>query len=403
MTTSSPLFSICIPSRDRLKAVKQTVGSVMGQSFENWEIIISDNSTSSHGAISDWVKTLDVPQNKIRVVETGGTLQMDANWEAATRPATGDYVLVVADRWRLRNGALKVFADIVEQYDPDLFFWPGTKFGQLEAMLSRPSGPPPIQVSQLSANEVLGEFLNFRGFKTESVYGQPIPRALNSAYRRCLGDQARNIWGELFRPVSPDYTSAMALLLLGDRCIKIHEMMYTPLLGTGSNFSTSSIIGLGHYLKSYPGCHVWRGLDKDIVFSTVLNDVESTLKVTQEGHAWTKRMNIKNALKCMMSELNFKEFNGSLLPVQEMRNAIYTLASREGLSVAEIDDIKNYVDRTQHRWVQPRRLLRWLGLYDWVRALNDKLRHGRRKAGNAQLLENEDTAKRGLQLVAEPR
>lgn len=399
MSKDAPLFSICIPSRNRLGPVQQTVLSVLRQPFEDWEIVISDNSTQDQGALSDWVDMLNVPKGKIRVVETGGNLQMDENWESATGPVTGDYVLVVADRWRLRNGALQVFADIVEKYDPDLFFWPGTKFGQLGAMLAKAGGPPPVRVSQIPADDVLGEFLNFRGYKTETVYGQPIPRALNSAYRRRLGDQAREIWGELFRPVSPDYTSAIALLLLGDRCIKIHEMMYTPIPGAGSNFSDSSIIGLGHYLKTFPECHIWRGLEEDIVFSTVLNDIENTLSVLPEGRAWIDRMNLENALKCMMSEINFKEFNGSLLPVERMREEIYALGKREGLSDTQIAGIQGYVSSSRHRLVQLRRWLRRLGLYDQVRRLNDTLRHGRHKEGGATLLENENVALRGIELV----
>lgn len=399
MLTETPLFSICIPSRNRLGPVQETVRSVLRQPFEDWEIIISDNSTRDQGALSDWVGMLDVPHNKIRVVETGGDLQMDENWESATRPATGDYVLVVADRWRLRNGSLQVFANIVEKYDPDLFFWPGTKFGQLEAMLTQAGGPPPVRVSQIPADDVLCAFLDFRGYMTESVYGQPIPRALNSAYRRRLGDRAREIWGELFRPVSPDYTSAMALLLLGDRCIKIHEMMYTPIPGAGSNFSDSSVIGLGHYLKTFPRCHIWRGLEEDIVLSTVLNDIENTLAVLPEGRAWIDRINLENVLKSMMSELNFKEFNGSLLPVERMREEIYALGRREGLSDAQIGEIRGYVSSSRHRLLQPRRWLRRLGLYDTARRMNDTLRHGRRKADSATVLENEDLAFRGIELV----
>lgn len=399
MPKDAPLFSICIPSRNRLGAVQQTVLSVLRQPFDDWEIIISDNSTQDRGALSDWVGRIDVPKSKIRVVQTGGNLQMDENWESATRPATGDYVLVVADRWRLRNGALQVFADIVEKYDPDLFFWPGTKFGQLEAMLAQAGGPPPVKLSQISADNVLGEFLDFRGYITDSVYGQPIPRALNSAYRRSLGDQAREIWGELFRPVSPDYTSAMAMLLLGDRCIKIHEMMYTPIPGAGSNYSDSSVIGLGHYLNTFPECHIWRGLEEDIVFSTVLNDIENTLSVLPEGRAWIDRMNLENALKSMMSEIKFKEFNGSLLPVERMREEIYALGKREGLSDAQIGEIRDYVSRSRHRLVKPRRWLRQMGLYDRVRRLNDTLRYGRRKESRATLIENENVAFRGIELV----
>lgn len=399
MNSAAPRFSICIPSRNRFEAVQETVRSVLRQPFEDWEIIISDNSTQNEGALSEWVGILDVPQGKIQVVDTGGHLQMDENWASATKSARGEYVLVVADRWRLRNGALQVFANIVEKYDPDLFFWPGTKFGQLEAMLAQAGGPPPLRISQVATDDVLGEFLEFRGYENGSVYGQAIPRALNTGYRRSLQDQAHKIWGGLFRPVSPDYTSAMAMLLLGHRCIKIHEMMYTPIPGAGSNFSNTSVIGLGHNLDTYPQCHVWRGLKEDIVFSTVLNDIENTLSVLPVGREWIHRMNLKNALKSMMSEINFKEFNGSLLPVERMRQEIYALGRREGLSDTQIDEIRSYVLNSRHRLVRLRRWLRRLGLYDRARTLNNTLRHGRRVKANSVLLETEDVALRGIEFV----
>ena len=400
MMTTAPRFSICIPSRDRFEAVKQTIQSVMTQSYVNWEIVVSDNSTKSRGAIAAWVETLGLPEEKIRVIDAGGGLQMDENWETATLPARGEYILVVADRWRLRNGVLQVFADIVDRFNPDLFFWPGTKASRFEAMFANPEATPSLPVSDLSADEILAEFLDFRGFETETVYGQAIPRALNGAYRRDLGDQARTIWGQLFRPISPDYTSAMALLLLGQRCIKINEMMYVPIPGAGSNFSNTSVLGLGHYLKTFPDCHVWRGLREDIVFSTVLNDVENTLGVTEQGRAWIAQMNVENALKCMMSELNFKEFNGSLLPVGKMREAIYALGAREGLSEQQIADIATYVSSSRHRAVGLRRWLRRFGLYDQARSLNDRLRHGGRKARIVDIIDAEDVAARELKVIA---
>ena len=400
MATTAPRFSICIPSRNRFEAVTQTVQSILTQDFDDWEIVISDNSTKSQGAVADWVETLDLPKGKIRVLDTGGELQMDENWESATLPAKGDYVLVVADRWRLRNGALQAFSDIIDRFDPDYIFWPGTKSHEFQRQFATSDGSPPLKISEASTTQILEEFLDFRGYETESVYGQAIPRALNTVYRRVLSDRAREIWGELFRPISPDYTSAMAFLLIGERCIKIHEMMYTPIRGAGSNFSNTSVIGLGHYLTTFPNCHVWRGLDENIVFSTVLNDVENTLKTTVEGRQWIERINVENALKCMMSELNFKEFNGSLLPVARMREKIYALAVREGLSERQISNISDYVFRSRHRAVEVRRWLRRFGLYERVRSLNDSLRHAKRKSRISDSIEAEDVSARGLQIVS---
>lgn len=385
MTGPIPKFSLCIPSRNRFETVKETIGSIVEQSFDGWEIIVSDNSTRDIGKVSEWVTSLPVSAEKIRVIETGGDLEMADNWASATNSARGEYVLVIADRWRVRPGALAVFAKVVDQLNPDLFFWPGTKYGELEAAYCSDAPPPPLQVSAIPTSAVLQEFLSFEGYKTNSVYGQAIPRALNGGYRRVLEEQAKDIWGELFRPVSPDYTSAMALLLLGKNCARFSEMMYLPVGGAGSNFSDSSVLGMRENLRKFEDCNDWRGLREDIVFLTVLNDIEQTLAGMPMGRTWIEQINLKNALKSMMCELNFKEFYGSLLPVDSMRKEIYRFGENQGLSPDDIADLEEYSTTSRHRLVSVRRFLRRLGIFDPVYGLNNKLRYSDRSKVRSDL------------------
>ena len=372
-----PLFSICLPSRDRFETVIKSIESVTSQDFPSCELLISDNSTTQKGLISKWHSKTGETSCVVRVFETERDLNMDENWEFISTKATGKYVLFLADRWVMRPGTLEVLSRIVTQEDPDLFFWPGQKAEDLETTLTNAAKGAPLECKVVSASEVLSDFLQFTGYSNQLVYGQAIPRAMNSGYKRELGLRAIEIWPHLFRPISPDYTSAIALLLLARKCIRISEMMYLP-AGNKSNFSDSSIIGLRSYLKKFPGCNNWRGLELDIVFLTVLTDIEHTLSFWSDGDYWRAKMNVENALKSMLWEIRFKEFNGSLLDTEGMRRAIFKFGVDIGLSQEAIDRVISYNLGSRHRFVYIRKILRRLDLYERVRHLNNAIRYRQR-------------------------
>ena len=391
-----PRFSICLPSRNRFDTVTQSIMSVIEQQYDSFELLVSDNSTVDKGRLADWVYGLGETAAAVRVYETPRDLDMDENWEFIGDKARGDYVLFLADRWKMRKGTLHALSRIIQETNPDLFYWPGQKFGELERQLSETNGSAPIKCEIESADDVLENFLQFRGFENKSVYGQPIPRALNSGFRRELGEQAKAIWGQLFRPISPDYTSATALLLLGKKCIHIKEMMYIP-TGNRSNFSDSTIIGLRAYLEKHPDCNNWRGLHMDTVFLTVLTDVERTLDGWIQGNEWKPKMSIENALKCIIWEFHFKEFNGSLHDTKAMRRQVFSFAKENGLSSEAIGRIHQFDRENRHRLVPARKLLRRLGLYEKARKLNNRIRYRHRYELQQDVHRNTDSTNRPLE------
>lgn len=46
MTTRQPVVSICIPTYNRVSLLKQAIDSVLGQRFEDYELIVSDNAST---------------------------------------------------------------------------------------------------------------------------------------------------------------------------------------------------------------------------------------------------------------------------------------------------------------------------------------------------------------------
>ena len=96
-------------------------------------------------------------------------------------------------------------------------------------------------------------------------------------------------------------------------------------------------------------------------------------------------MNVENALKCMVWELHFKEFNGSLHDTQTMRSAILHFGSAQGLDAGSLERVESYYSENKHRFVRLRKLLRSVGLYDIVRRVNNAVRYRKRSSLRSNL------------------
>jgi glycosyltransferase involved in cell wall biosynthesis len=108
--------SICIPAYQRPDTFRRTLRSVLIQSFDDYEIIITDDS--SDNAVAEVVKDF-LPNSKINYyknVERKGTPE---NWNEAIRRARGDYIkLLHHDDWFKDNDGLGNLLASVEK-SPD--------------------------------------------------------------------------------------------------------------------------------------------------------------------------------------------------------------------------------------------------------------------------------------------
>lgn len=94
----SPLVSVCIPVYNAEPYLAETFGSVLGQTYANWEMIIVENCSTDNSRALIQRLVDDAQDARIRVYTNETHLDMAGNMNRALSLAGGDYVkLLCAD------------------------------------------------------------------------------------------------------------------------------------------------------------------------------------------------------------------------------------------------------------------------------------------------------------------
>jgi len=95
-TSTPPLVSVCIPVYNGGEFIGPAIESVLGQTFENFELVIVENSSTD--------QTLEIARqyaksdSRIRIIANERNIGMEANWNKALSEARGAYIkLLPAD------------------------------------------------------------------------------------------------------------------------------------------------------------------------------------------------------------------------------------------------------------------------------------------------------------------
>lgn len=130
-----PLFSILIPSRNRLELLRHAVDSVLSQSAD-FEIVIADNA--SQEPYGDYIATLG---QAVKYVRSEVSLPVTENWNLALNAATGRYVIMMGDDDALSPGWLQKATALIHQFDnPDVLYAMAYHYAYPAVVPSKPDG-----------------------------------------------------------------------------------------------------------------------------------------------------------------------------------------------------------------------------------------------------------------------
>jgi Glycosyl transferase family 2 len=112
------LFSVVIPTYNRSDLLVRAVQSVLAQTLDDFEVVVSDNQSAddTHDAIA----RIDDP--RLRYVSTPHHMVMPDSWEFARRQGRGKLMMVLSDDDAMLPDTLERFLRATERYDADFLF-----------------------------------------------------------------------------------------------------------------------------------------------------------------------------------------------------------------------------------------------------------------------------------------
>jgi glycosyltransferase involved in cell wall biosynthesis len=254
--SKQPFLTIVVPTRDRPEMVDHTLYSLSKQTFNDFEVIVSDNYVNA-----SCKHIFDKYDNKnFRYLHPEEPLSHCDHWDYACRFAKGKYVMILGEKYMMYTFAVsKIFEYASSNEYPDIINWWSEQ--------TVPSNPSDMASCDTQFIQYSPSFLKFTP-KQPCFYDskEELKRRRNNgvfnitkekglyfrgklyigAYKKDLIDRIVKKHGRLFPPYGPDFTSLTLGLTNAGTCFDINKP-----LGLYSHF-----YGTGHTLQHKKGSQV---------------------------------------------------------------------------------------------------------------------------------------------------
>ncbi len=235
---STVKFSVVIPTRERAETLRFALGSCLDQSFDDYEVIVSDNFSSA--PTREVAEAAGSP--RVRYVRTPEPLALSRSWEFAVAHARGEYVLLIGDDDGLLPHALRELDAILTRtgaravrWDAAFYTWPAVALpGQgnyLRVPMSR-------SLTARDGGDAIRQAVAFRDLYTE------LPMLYNAAVRRDVLAELRTRTGCVFPHRYPDVYSGLAVAYVAGRFLSAGVPMTVSGLSAAST-GVATLFGRG--------------------------------------------------------------------------------------------------------------------------------------------------------------
>lgn len=215
-----PTVSIVIPTRNRAHLLQSAIASALEQTFENLEVLISDNYSTDN--TKDLVDSFN--NSKLRYVRTDEPLAMPDSWEFAFRHAKGEYITYLCDDTYLFPDTVEIVMKYLDIYSVKLAVWnmctyfaPDWMESMRKNLLYIPSTS--FKPYLFSSEESLQKLFNLEP-------ALAMPKFLNSICHRSLAQKVIKAQKHLFIPPAPDYSVAVGLLRTVEKYLFLDWPLY---------------------------------------------------------------------------------------------------------------------------------------------------------------------------------
>ena len=108
-------FSICIPNYNYSQFIGKTIESVLNQTYQNFDIIISDNASDD-----DSISVIESFKDcRISLIQNKYKVGFSPNLDRATYKASGDYIILLSSDDLMKPNALEEYNSFITRQDDD--------------------------------------------------------------------------------------------------------------------------------------------------------------------------------------------------------------------------------------------------------------------------------------------
>ena len=113
------LFSVVIPTHNRLHLLRDAIETVRRQAWENWELVVFDNASSD--PIRDHIEALN--DERIKYRWSSDFLAVTDSWNNAISAARGEYIILLGDDDGLTPDYFVKIKKIIDNFEsPDIIY-----------------------------------------------------------------------------------------------------------------------------------------------------------------------------------------------------------------------------------------------------------------------------------------
>lgn len=286
-------ISIILPVRNNADTLKYTLKTCLEQNFNDYEIVISDNSDIDNFEIKKLVDSMN--SSKIKYYRTPRNLPISKSFEFAYILSSGEFLVPIGSDDGIMPNGLSNLNEIINKYPNEKVFtwdrpnyvWPNfmVKNQRDQLIINRPYIPGNVRLNLIESDSMLHKVLN----DVSWAYNMPL-LYLNSGMKRSFLLDLLNDTGAIIDGVSQDLYTGIAVLNQLNRYYHIEYPITIAALSSNSS-GANSIIGAKNseivkkrdeeLLSTNIGIHVERGLERIIPMSDgdVANLINSLLRM----------------------------------------------------------------------------------------------------------------------------
>ena len=164
-----PKVSICIPTYNNLSAFKRCFDSVLNQSYRDYEVIITDDSTND--SIKSYLENIQLSEN-IHYFKNKQPLGSPENWNEAIRKATGEYIKILHhDDFFTYETSLQIFIDLLDKNpEADLGFVASKNFNLSKNEIINYNKPSQKKLDEIKKNPYILLNGNYIGAPSATIF-----------------------------------------------------------------------------------------------------------------------------------------------------------------------------------------------------------------------------------------